>query len=432
MTLLKKTRPAGRPRRARAVQKFAALAIAATSMIAMAGCSGSGADNGTKVVKLYSWDSAATMKPLVKAFEKHHPEITIKVTNPSDVAQYQSTLQPKLLAGTAEDIFITGSMAEQVGGGYLLDLSKESFAKDLSPANVSYGSYKGKLYGVSTSSWGGGFVYNEDALAKVGVTSNADFPKTWDDFLGLLGKLKTAGYSTPLLESNTSGFANSLCALLGIQNEAAGGNLDQQVLDGKTSYAKHWTKPFEQWMKLFNDGYETRDVVGVKGEVVNQQFAQGKVAMIGTGSWAMGQLNELKAPFKMKFMPVPGLESGTNYLCGAASPAYAINAHSKVKTEALKFLDFLTTPEAAAIYNKETGSIMTSVGSKPVVDPALEYVVKPIQEGKIYLPVVNWPQYQQALDAQSTILVQQMIAGQITPAAAAKGFDAKLKELKNG
>ncbi|MFJ6376100.1 ABC transporter substrate-binding protein [Pseudarthrobacter oxydans] len=429
MMLFSKFRSPDRPLRGRSAKTVAAI-IAASSVIAISGCSaaGSGGD-GPTVVTFYSWDDATVMQPIVDAFEKSNPDIDIKVSNASDVSQYQSSLQPRLLAGTAEDIFVLGSKAEQAGGGLVMDLSNEEFVDKLSPANVSYGSHDGKLYGVSTSSWGGGFVYNSDILAEVGVKGEADFPKSWDEFLTLLGKLKDAGH-TPLYESNTAGMANSLCALTGIANAAAGGNLDQQVFEGKTTWAEHWRKPFEQWQRLFDEGYETRDVVGLAGEVVNQEFATGKVAMIGTGSWAMGQLNKLDPAFDMKFMPVPGIDKDTSYLCGAASPALAINAASKVKEQAVKFLDFLTTPESANLYNKQTGSITTTEASTPVVDPALEYIVKPIQEGAIYLPIVAWPQYQDALDAESTILIQQMIAGQIEPSAVPAGLDSKLKELQ--
>lgn len=425
--LLNKLRSTDRPA-PRAGRKLAAAAVAVAATVAMAGCT-SGGDSGTAVVKWLSWDDAAVMQPIIDAFEAEHPEIDIQISNVADVTQYQSTLQPQLLAGTAPDLFILGSKTEQVGGGYVLDLSDEAFAENLSSANVSYASFEGKLYGVSISSWGGGIVVNTDILAEVGVNGLDDWPTSWDGFLDLLGELQDAGH-TPLYESGTGGVSNTLCALLGIDNEREGGDLDAQVFAGETTWAETTTESYEQWMRIFDEGYETRDVVGLAGDVINQEFAQGNVAMIGTGTWAMGQLNDLEAPFEMSFYPVPGIEEGTSYMCGAASPAIAVNAASEVKEEALAFLEFFTSPEAGALYNAESGNIVTTVGTENVVDPALENIVETVQSGKVYLPIVNWPQYQDALDAESIVLLQQMIGGQIEPGAVPAGLDAKLKELQ--
>ncbi len=408
---------------------LAAGSLVGISALALAGCAGTGEQSGSTTVSFLSWDDAAVMQPLIDAFEEEHPDIEIEISNVADVTQYQATLQPQLLAGTAPDVFILGSKAEQVGGGYVLDLTDEEFADRLSPANVQYGSFEDKLYGVSISSWGGGFVYNTDILAEVGVTGPDTYPQSWDEFLALLQKLKDAGHA-PILESGTGSFATSICGLLGIENAAAGGDLDQQVFDGELTWQESWTEAFEQYGRLFDEGLQTRDVVGIAGDVVNQEFIQGKVAMIGTGSWAMNQLNELEPPFDMKFMPVPGIEEGTSYLCGAASPAWAINAKTDAKDAALTWVDWLTTPEAAELYNAQTGSITTTEGFDPVVDPALSDIVDQIRAGDIYLPIVNWPQYADALDAESIILLQRFIGGEIEPADVPAGMDAKLADVQ--
>lgn len=405
-----------------------AVASIATASLALAGCSSSGSD-GRTTVSFLSWDAPEVVAPLIEAFEAEHPDIRIEVSSVADVSQYQTTLQPQLLSGTAPDVFILGSKAEQVGGGHVLDLTQEEFADRLSPANVQYGSYQDRLYGVSIASWGGGFVLNDDILASVGVTGPEDFPTNWDDYLALLSDIQDEGH-VPLLESTLDAPPTSLCALLGVENAAAGGDLDQQVFDGEATWADTWTPALQEWSKLFDEGYETRDVVGLAHDAVLQEFAQGDVAMVGIGSWAITQIGDLDPDFGYTFVPVPGLEDGTSYLCGAAAPAWSVNANSDVQEEALTFVEWLSTPEAAELFNQQTGSITTTVGYEPALDPALDGIVDEVRAGDIYLPIVNWPQYADTLDAESIVLLQRAIGGSIDPADVAKGLDSKLAELQ--
>lgn len=423
MSLLNQLGDSRSSRAAHIARTTIAAAVVAATAFGIAGCAA--ADDGTTTVRFFSWENEDTMKPIIDAFEQANPDIKIQLSTATTPQEYATTLQTRLVAGTAEDVFVIGDKAAQAGGGLLLDLTDEPFVDDLSPANISYGSYEDRLYGVSISSWGGGLVVNKDLLASVGITEPAT---NWDGFLDQLATLQDAGI-TPLYEAADGGVSNTLCALLGLENQEAGGDLDQQVFDGETTWAEHWTEPFEQWMRIFDEGYETRDVVGLSGDVVTSEFGSGNVAMIGWGSWGVFNLYDLDPDFEFEFWPVPGIEEGTSYWCGAPSPAYSINAATDVKEAALKFVEFMASPEGSQIFNAETDSITTTAGFEPDVDPALARMVDPVREGDIYLPIINWLKYQNALDAESIILLQQMIQGEIEPADVPAGLDAKLQEL---
>src|SRR6476469_9824704 len=82
----------------------AGAALATISLLAVAGCSTGGASGKTEIT-FTSWDNETVMAPLIKAFESENPDITVKASYvvPAD---YISTLQTRLLAGTASDVFI--------------------------------------------------------------------------------------------------------------------------------------------------------------------------------------------------------------------------------------------------------------------------------------------------------------------------------------
>ncbi len=66
-----------------------------------------------------------------------------------------------------------------------------------------------------------------------------EFPKSWDDFLTLAGKLKDEGVKYPFLES-VQAIPIVVAAFIGAQNAATGGTLDNQIFDGSSSFAATW------------------------------------------------------------------------------------------------------------------------------------------------------------------------------------------------
>jgi raffinose/stachyose/melibiose transport system substrate-binding protein len=393
--------------------------------MALAGCSSAGG-TGTTTLSFTSWDTAAVMKPLITAFEKENPKIKVA---PSYVSPptYIATLQTRMLAGTASDVVILNpeDQTQLVANKKLLDLTSAPFVSNLASVNKQTYSVDGKLYGASVASWGGGVLYNEELLKKVGFTTP---PQSWSEFLALSQKLKAAGI-TPFYEAG-DGISVSLLALLGLQNEASGGTMDADIFSGKTTFEKEWTPALETWGQLFSTGVESRDTAGLTGDQVVASFVKGDVAMIGTGPWTVSTVRAGAPKMTLGFFAVPGSTKGDTFWAGAASPAYAINAKTQNKDAAEKFISFLTSKSGAELYNKGTAAITTTTNFTPVVDTAIKPMVEPVQKGKIYFASVSWPKYQNALSPYVNSLLQQFIQGKYSASETAGMIDKKLAELK--
>jgi len=398
--------------------------IAATT--ALTGCSGtSGGSGSDNTVSFYSWDNEASMKPVLDEFKKENPDIDLKVSYGTPVQGYISTLQTRINSGTAADVFIitAENKTEIMNGGFAKDLSGEPWIGNLADAAKATYTKDGKVFGAATSSWGGGILYNKDLLAKVGFTNP---PKTWDDFLTLCKKLKDSGI-TPFYEPADT-IPVSLAALVGLQNQSSGGTMDADIWAGKTSFGKTWTGPLQDWSKLFSQGLVSSSVAGLTGDQITSEFQRGSVAMISTGSWALGSIQKAAPNMKMEFMPVPG-DSGT-YWAGAVSPGYAINAKTEHPKSAEKLVEFLQSKTAVELYQKQNAAITTTKDFTPKLDPALDSMVPAVREGKFYLPQVTWPTNSAALNSETVSLLQQLIQGQSTPEKVAAGLDAKLASLQ--
>ncbi|MEO8093395.1 MAG: extracellular solute-binding protein [Pseudolysinimonas sp.] len=400
-----------------------ALSASLVAAAALAGCS-TGASSGTSTVSFYSWDPAATMKPVIDGFEAANPSIKIQTTYGTPVQGYISALQTRLGSGTASDVFIiTAENKQQImDGGFAKDLSSEPFADNLASAAKDTYTKDGKLYGAAIASWGGGILYNKDLLAKVGYTTP---PATWNDFLDLCKKLQDAGIA-PFYEA-PDGITVTLAALLGIENQKLGGTMDADIFAGKTTFAKTWTDALTTWDQLFTSGIEPSSVTGLTGDQVMAEFEKGNVAMTSTGSWALGGVQTAAPDLKLDFMAVAGAKS--SYWAGAVSPGYAINAKSKNTAAAEKFVAYLQSPAGVELYQKATASITTTADFTPTLDPALSTMADAVRKGDFYLPQVSWPTHSADLNAEATAQIQEMVAGRATPAQVAAALDAKLKSL---
>lgn len=402
---------------------FAGLAVATVSMIALSGCAAP-APSGDTTLSFFSWDNEALMQPVIDAFEAENPTIKIDFSTAPPVAEYVSTLQTRLLSGTAADVFVMAAenKTNLIDGGYVLDLTDEPFMDDLAKFNKTAYAADGKDYAASISSWAGAYIYNVDLLAQVGVTTP---PTSWSDFLDVLQKLKDAGI-TPILDSATQ-IPLSVAALVGEQNAADGGNVDADIFSGKASFADLWTKPLTAWNEQITDGMMTPDVVGLAGDQIIDEFVNGRVAIIGGAPWNLGDIRTKGPDINFSFMAVPGI-NGSGVWAGAASPGWAINSKTEHTEAAKAFIAFLTSAKGVELYQKATNAITTTSNFTPVLDEALAPILAGLLDGSFYLPQIAWPKYQDILNTEAVAQLQLMIQGEISPADVGAALDKKLAE----
>lgn len=401
---------------------YAATALLVAGGVALSGCSAGGSDDST-TLSFFSWDNEAAMSPVIDAFEAEHPDIEIEFTTAPPVAEYISTLQTRLLSGTAADVFILAAenKTSTIEGGYALDLSGEDFMEPIADLNRETYSTDEGTYGMSVASWGGGVVVNQDLLDSVGVT---EFPTDWDGFLELCATLKDAGVQ-PFYDSLQE-IPMTLQALIGDRYDGDSA-IDQQIFAGDSTFEEQWTPALEDFNELFERKLIDSNIVGLSGEQLVDEFTGGRVAMLATGPWHVGRIRESAPDMSFAFHPFPSPD-GEGFLPGAASPGYAINAKSEHIEEAKEFLSFLSSAEGVRLYNESTAAITTTSNFEPVLDESLAALVPDVRDGNIYLAQISWPRQQDVLTSEAIARMQEMVLGQQTPRGVAAALDAKLEE----
>jgi raffinose/stachyose/melibiose transport system substrate-binding protein len=391
---------------------------------AACGTAGSGGSGGTKTLSFFSWDNQATMGPVDTLFTKQNG-IQISFSTAPPVDQYVSTLQTRLLAHHAADVFIYTAEDKQLSdAGYVKDLSNESFVDVMNVANRDFMTRDGKVWGLSIDSWAGGIMYNKGLLAKVGATG---LPDSWDGFLELCGELKKAGI-TPYYDDVKDGNIMALWGLLGAYFETHGFP-DADIFAGKTTFAETWAEPLLAYSKLYSQELSPTAVVGITGDQIVTEFSTSRVAMFGAGTWNVPTVVSSAPNLQFQTAGVPGIATGSSYWAGAASPGLAINAAAKNPDAALKFLEFMAGRDAEVAYAKSSGAITTTTTYSSPVSSGLESMAAAARSGTIYLPVVAWPRHSDQLAAFLTTQVEQMIQGKLSAAAIPATLDSQLKQL---
>jgi raffinose/stachyose/melibiose transport system substrate-binding protein len=394
---------------------------AAASTVQAAGSSVSG------TLTFMSWDTPAVMQPVIAAFNKLYPSVNVEISFTPPVSEYISTLQERLLAGTAADIFIytAENKAQLNQGNFVRNLSDQPWVKDMAAANLQFMSTPGGVWGLSPASWAGGVIYNTKILAKAGYKQ---LPGTWSGFLELCSKLK-AMKITPYYDAGTPGVA--LEALIGTYYKTTyGKNIDPEIFARKISFVDAWEVPLTQYSELYSEGLVSQAVIGLTGTEMDSELATGKLAMLGSGPWDVASVQKDNPNISLFMGAVPGPAAGQQYWCGAPNEGWAVNAKAHDPAAALVFLSFLASGTGLKAYMTSSGDISTMSDYTSPVGSALTAAATAARQSLYYYHGVSWPsEYETPLTTVLIAELQSMFQGKATVKQVLQALDAKLKQL---
>ncbi|NGM44422.1 carbohydrate ABC transporter substrate-binding protein [Rhodobacter sp. SGA-6-6] len=313
---------------------------------------------------------------LIPAFEAAHPDIKV-VFAPTAPAEYNAALNSKLAAGSAGDLITCrpfDASLELFNQGHLADLTDLGAMANFSPvAKSAWQTDDGSAtFCVPMASVIHGFIYNADAFAELGI----EVPKTRDAFFAALDKIKEDGTYIPMAMGTNDQWE---AATMGYQNigpnywKGEEGRLalikgEQKLTDPQ------WVEPYAElarWKDYLGDGFEAQTYPDSQN-----LFTLGRAAIYPAGSWEISVFNT-QAGFKMgAFAPPVAAEGDTCYISDHTDIAMGMNAKSPNAEAAKVFLEWVGSPEFAALYANALPGFF-SLNSTPVAmeDPlAQEFV----------------------------------------------------------
>ncbi|MFF2999489.1 ABC transporter substrate-binding protein [Streptomyces sp. NPDC057950] len=410
-----------------------ALVAAVTAAGLLAACSGgtnaAGGDSSSTLV-IASQDQGS-VEGVVKAFEKANPGIHVRLTT-SGADQYQQQIRTKLASGTGPDVMsvwpgngnpaATYTLAKP---GYLLDLSDRPWAAKLPTAVKKVSQYQGKTYNGLFGLNGIGAVYNQDALDKAGLTA----PGTWNGLLEFCRDASAKGTPAFALGIQDNWVTQIvLYALVATTVYGPDPDFDKKMQAGQATFAKSpWTTAMAKYQQMNKAGCFQKNPLGTSYEASQELAATGKTLGIIQGNWIIALLKGKNPSGKFTLKTLPATDTPAKFLMPAATgTGYGVNAKAKHKDLALKFVDFVMSPQGMNLFVKAQGSLPTLSDTGFTPDPSLAELSTFVNDGRT-VPFMDqlWPNPK----VQQTMLsgLQEIFSSQSTPDKVLRSMDADYK-----
>lgn len=305
----------------------------------------------------YSYLFDGTFQRILPKFHAANPGIEIRMRAAyKDYEDGTNTILREAVSGNLPDVTVQGLNRQAIlvekGIAKSLEpfIAKEAdFARDgYHKAMLDLGMSGEAVYGLPFAiSLPVGY-YNMDLMAKVGISKAEQLPKTWDEVIGLCGKLQAAGVKAPMFWTwNITGnwFLQSLMWTQG----------EPLMKSGKFNLASDaGLKSLETMKKLFRGcampNYSYADA--------QKSFAAGQMAMYFTSTSELGAVERSKGAWTLATHEFPGIEaSGPKGLPAGGNAAMLVTTSKDHKTveAAWKWLKFITSGEGAADVARTTG-----------------------------------------------------------------------------
>lgn len=366
--------------------------ILCAAMVATLAANGVGvkevkADSKEKTVTLFHHTGEEAgrevLADLISAFEKSNKGIKIEEQG-IDFSQYDTMLKTKLAGGDAPDLIMgrPKMYADLIRAGHIEPLTDAEFLKNVEPETLESMKVDGDIYAVPTNQGGMGIFYNK----KVFEDNDIEIPKSHEELMDVAKKLEDEGI-TPFAH----GFQESWMAQCDLQSDLYGYTLQQNptmfkdIMAGKKKFADY--PDFKKCVQRTVDrlSFEGGDDFGTDASKARNMLINGEAAMLISGNWEISEFAEAGVDDQIGFFATPNTDDDQPVVGLAPDGCYMITAQSENVEEAKKFIEFLTTPEGAAIVNEKGYDIPCATNvDKTKLSPIVQDFIDIEENGKVY------------------------------------------------
>ena len=409
------------------------------------GCSAQKLDS-KPTINIWHWmtDRDPAFQELAKKYETlTGVKINFELYAPTDA--YTQKIRAAAQGINLPDVFgILGEkrdFASFVKAGHILDLTpymeadnnnwKNNFfpkalaVNDFGPQN-SYGINPG-IFGVPIDIITIQMVYNKRLLAQLGLDPNQP-PKTLTEFLDLGEKIQTAG-----MQGLVSGWSEVWmidCLASNYAFNIMGKDKVIATIKGEVAYTDpDWIRVFTIFKQMKESGILAQGLMTMINKSAEQLFANEKAVFAFNGSWCVNVYKGMNANLEYGVMlPPEATDKFPMAIWGGAGSSFMVNARSKHKAEAVKFLIWLTDQDQQAYLAVSTNNLPANKNSLSKIPEVLaqfargmDYVMHPDAWG-----VSEFSSVVEAFDRG----IQLIIIGEKTPEQVANEVQRiKEKEL---
>jgi multiple sugar transport system substrate-binding protein len=302
-------------------------------------------------------------------------------------------------------------LAQLAATGALVDLSSKGLTTDGFYSNVVAAStYQGKLYGLAAGVNALALYYNKKLFADAGLAP----PKTWSELKAAAAKLTKGnqqfglGMSLPATEEGSFQFESLLFS----------GGGDLKTLNSPAAVAS-----LQLVADMMSAGSMPKNVLTWNQANVEEQFANGSLAMMVNGPWQLPVLAKTSVDFGIVTMPVP--DAGGTPSSPLGGEVWAAS-QGKNSAKAVEVIKCMTSADNAGTWSKQVNYVPANqqAAAKFGTDvPTMKTFVDEIAgaKGRTAELGPDYPKYSEAL----WTAVQSVLSGKSTPQTALNEAQAK-------
>lgn len=332
---------------------------------------------GTLIIESWRVDDKALWDTvIIPAFEKKNPDIDVRFT-PTAPTEYDSSLAARLAGATAGDLIACRPFDVSLSlykRGHLEKLDREpGMANFPASAKVAWQTDDGKTtFCMPIASVIHGFFYNKKIFKELSLQP----PATEEEFFKALETVKNSGRYAPLALGTSDQWESSQIVFTNIgPNYWKGEEGRKALIAGKARFTDpQFVAAFEyeeRLGKFLSKGASAQTYADSQN-----QFSLGRAAIYPAGSWDIAYFNQTPA-LELGVFPPPVRKAGDRcYISDHNDIGMGINAKSRNKADAHRFMAWLASQEFADIYtNRVTGFFSLSNHNIWVKDPIAKQMI---------------------------------------------------------
>ncbi|WP_051314912.1 ABC transporter substrate-binding protein [Alteribacter aurantiacus] len=351
--------------------------------------SATGADEEVEL-EMYSWRSEdrSAYETIIEAFEEEHPNISISF-RPFDSSEYNTILTNALVSGSGPDIVQLRpySGAETIAdNGYLVNLDDIEGLDNINDdyLNAARGSDE-SLYGIPLSLNAGVIFYNQDLFDEYGV----DVPGTYEEFVAA-SETFLENDIVPVAQGGRLAYLLSM--LHGVMSPSVyGGNeFVEEVTSGEADLTdERLLSSLERMEEL--ERFFPQDFIALDDNDAQAIFYAEEAAMYINGDYRIGTF-ESNIP-DMNLGVIPGLqldEGGETPVMTWVDGSYGVVDGTGNEEAALKFMEFMATPEFGQLFTDNLNRVSAVDGVNPEHDLVQQIAQAAEESSTPYLMLVHF------------------------------------------
>lgn len=365
----------------------------------------------------WSWrqEDRAAYEQFIETFEAANPGITVTFET-FEATNYNTILSTALAGGTGPDVMMVrayGGLENVASAGYLEPLTTETvpaLAEFAEPAIAAESMRAdGAIYAVPFASQTQLVIYNQDIFDANGLEE----PQTWEDLKAASQTLLDAGV-IPFANGTATAWQNETVTF-GLGSSLMGKDFYDELMAGTTDFTdERFTNALSEVADVagqyFPDGF-----IGLDYPSAQQLFSSSMAAMFVGGSYELATFRAQNPDLELGVFAAPGETAEDAKLVGLYfDGGYAVNAASTNKEAAVKFVNYLASPE----FGQAFADTLNNVSAVPGVqfnDPLLAEVNELNQSSIPYLMLVHFRYGEPSGSVLIQSEMQKLFAGETTP-----------------